>query len=456
MDFFLVITTLTVLVASILFDWWYFLMLRSKRLPPGPSPWPIVGAIPYLVRHGGGYTKLSQSLQSKYGKILTVWLGKTPMIFIHDPELTYDALMKQGAYFSNRAKKSTWGIISSGWRTLVTSEGPWTVALRKNVMTHMLGPSSLKAFKPLRDRAYGDIVNDVRSVAAAAEDGVAQVNLRSVAFNRVFRFVLVLTFGVELEENLIQEILLNLGERFRLALKFYVGDYLSFWRIFEGDESIIGGNYCETLFQLEKGFPNFNDSVITSLCGEFLNGAIQTPTLAIDNTMALLCEYPEVNEKLYREIEAIVGRRAVDESDLPQLPYLSGVVRESLRVRTTTVSTIPHATSELRKLGGYEIPTDAVVVFVLESFHLDPTHWSDPSIFKPERFLENDLDELGSKTFSFLPFSAGRRVCPGIQLAMFEISVVVARLVQNFEWEKVPNVKNTEIGTVFRARPRSV
>ncbi|KAL3692406.1 hypothetical protein R1sor_006057 [Riccia sorocarpa] len=222
-------------------------------------------------------------------------------------------------------------------------------------------------------------------------------------------------------------------------------------------ESVIGGNYCETLFQLEKQFPEkFNDSGLTSLCAEFLNAALHTTTTAIDSTIALLCEHPEVNEKLYREIEAVVGKRAVDESDLPQLPYLSAVVREALRVWTIAVTTLPHATSELRKLGGYEIPTDAMVVFVLESFHLDPTHWSDPSIFKPERFLENDLDVLGSKTFSFLPFSAGRRVCPGIQLAMFEISVVMARLVQNLEWEKVPNVKNTEIGTVFRARPRSL
>ncbi|KAL3686912.1 hypothetical protein R1sor_013221 [Riccia sorocarpa] len=441
MDFFLVITTLTVLVASILFDWWYFLKLRSKRLPPGPSPWPIVGAIPYVVsvRHETSTKKMSQSLQSKYGKILTVWLGKTPMIFIHDPELTYDALVKQGAYFSNRAKNSSMGIISSGWRTVGTSEGPWTVALRKNVMTHMLGPSRLKAFKPLRDRAYGDIVNDLRSVAAAAEDGVAQVNLRSVVVNRVLRFVLVLTFGVELEENLIQEILLNLGERFRL-----------------GDESITGGNYCETLFQLEKEFPDFNNSVITSLCAEFLNTAFFTATLAIDHTMALLCDHPVVNEKLYQEIEAVVGRRAVDESDLPNLPYLSAVVRESLRVWKFGLMSLPHATSELRKLGGYDIPTDAVVFFVLESFHLDPTYWSEPSVFKPERFLENDLDVLGTKNFSFLPFSAGRRVCPGSQLGMLQISVVVACLVQTFEWEKVLNVKNPEIGTVLRARPRSV
>ncbi|KAL3692408.1 hypothetical protein R1sor_006059 [Riccia sorocarpa] len=207
-----------------------------------------------------------------------------------------------------------------------------------------------------------------------------------------------------------------------------------------------------------KEFPNFNDSVITSLCAEFLNGAIHTTTLAIDHTMVLLCEHPEVNQKLYREIEAIVGRRVVDESDLPKLPYLSAVNRESLRVWTFGLTTIPHATSELQKLGGYDIPTDAVVIFVLESFHLESTHWSEPSIFKPERFLENDLDVLGTKNFSFLPFSAGRRVCPGSQLAMLEISVVVARLVQTFEWEKVPNVKNLgpEIESVFRARPRSV
>ncbi|KAL3692409.1 hypothetical protein R1sor_006060 [Riccia sorocarpa] len=478
MDFSMVVTTLMVLVGSILFDWWYFLKLRGKRLPPGPSPWPIVGAIPQLVMHGGGATKLAQSLQSKYGKILTVWLGKTPMIFVCDSELAYDALVKQGSYFSNRVKNSSAASLSSGFRILTTSEGAWTVALRKNIITYMLGSSRVRAFKPLRDRAYEDIVNDVKSVAAAAEDGVAQVNLKSVAYDRVFRFMLVLTFGVEPEENLIQEIRLALGERSRLGFKLNLGDYLSFWRIFEvkhrqdlkhlqtrfielysplierlrrfqGDESVIGGNYIETLFQLEKDFPDFiNESVITSLCSEFLSIANHATSLAMDTTLALLCEHPEAKEKLYREIEAVVGRRAVDESDVPKLPYLSAVVKESLRVGNPGLSTLPHATSELRELGGYDIPTDAVIIFVLGSFHLDPTHWSEPSIFKPERFLENDLDLLGTKNFSFLPFGAGRRVCPASQLVVLEMSVVVARLVQTFQWEKVPNVKNTGIGNI--------
>ncbi|KAL3692107.1 hypothetical protein R1sor_005758 [Riccia sorocarpa] len=456
MTFFsLVITTLTVLVASILFDWWYFLKLRTKRLPPGPTPWPIVGTIPHLVKHGGSVGKLSQCLEAKYGKILTVWLGKKPMIFVNDPELAYDALVKQGAYFSNRVKLSSFRDVTCGWRVLSTGEGPWTIALRKNMMTHMLGPARLKAFKPLRDRAYEAIVNEVKSLAAAAEDGE----------------------------------IIELGmERFLLVFKFSLGDYVSFWRVFEvkyrqelklnqtrleelfapimerlrrsqgaRDEGVIGGNYCETLFQLAKEFPDLkNDSVITSLCAEFLNGAVHTTSLTIDITVALLCEHPEVNEKLYGEIEAVVGKRAVDESDLPQLPYLSAVVKESLRVKSPGPATFSHATSELRKLGGYDIPTDAMVLFGLESFHYDPTYWPEPSVFNPERFLENDLDVLGTQTFNFLPFSVGRRACPGSQLAMLEISAAVARLVQTFEWQKVPNAKNTGIGTDFRARPRSV
>ncbi|KAL3692391.1 hypothetical protein R1sor_006042 [Riccia sorocarpa] len=441
MNFFsLVITTLTVLVASILFDWWYFLKLRTKRLPPGPTPWPIVGTIPDLVKHGGTVGKLSQSLQAKYGKILTVWLGKKPMIFVNDPELAYDALVKQGAYFSNRVKLSSFRDITCGWRVLSTGEGPWTVALRKNIITHMLGPARLKAFKPLRDRAYEDIVNEVKSLAAAAEDGVAQVNLGAVVYGRVSRFVLGLTFGVELEENLMQEIIELSRERFLLAFKFSLGDYVSFMRIFE----------------LAKEFPDLNDSVLTSLCAEFLNAAVHSTSLTIDSTMTLVCEHPEVNEKLYREIEAVVGKRAVDESDLPQLPYLSAVIKESLRVKSPGPTTLTHATSELRKLGGYDIPTDAMVLFGLESFHYDPAHWPEPSVFNPERFLENDLDVLGKQTFNYLPFSAGRRACPGSQLAMLELSAAVARLVQNFEWQKVPNAKNTGIGTEFRARPRSV
>ncbi|KAL2635227.1 hypothetical protein R1flu_006706 [Riccia fluitans] len=485
MDLFLVITTLTVIAASILFDWWYFMKLRSKKLPPGPSPWPIVGTIPQVAKHGGGVTKLSQTLQGKYGKIHTLWLGRRPMIFVNDPELTHDALVKQGIYFSNRVKLSSFGLVTNGWKTLATTEGSMTVALRKNIMTHMLGPSRLKAFKPLRDRAYDAIISDVKS--AVGEDGVAQVHMRSVVYERIFTFVLALSFGVELEENITKEIILVLKERFYLAFKFSIGDYISVLKLFEGkhrnrlkqhqqrleelfapimerlrrlqgDKSVITGNYCETLFQLEKDFPELNDSVITSLCSEFLNSATHTTSLAVDNTMSQLCEHPQVQGRLYQEIESVVGKKVVDESDLPHLPYLSAVVRESLRIKSPAATSLAHATSELRKLGGYDIPTDAVVLFGLESFHHDPSRWLEPSVFNPERFLENDLDILGTQNFSFLPFSAGRRACPGSQLAMLEISVFVARMVQTFEWEKAPDAKSVQasVGTALRARPRSV
>ncbi|KAI3409177.1 uncharacterized protein J3R85_019667 [Psidium guajava] len=82
---------------------------------------------------------------------------------------------------------------------------------------------------------------------------------------------------------------------------------------------------------------------------------------------------------------------------------------------------------------GYHVPKGTRLLFNLWKIHRDPRVWSDPLEFQPERFLttHKDLDVRG-QNFELIPFGSGRRMCPGINLAMQLLSLSLAALLHGF------------------------
>ncbi|XP_059659140.1 cytochrome P450 71D10-like [Cornus florida] len=72
----------------------------------------------------------------------------------------------------------------------------------------------------------------------------------------------------------------------------------------------------------------------------------------------------------------------------------------------------------------------------------DPKYWGDGDCFKPERFVDSSASFKGTN-FEFLPFGAGRRICPGISFASAVIELALAHLLYHFDW-KVPNGSKPE------------
>lgn len=129
----------------------------------------------------------------------------------------------------------------------------------------------------------------------------------------------------------------------------------------------------------------------------------------------------------------------VNEKDTEKMVYLQAFVKELLRRHPPVYFSLTHAAvNPGSKLSGYDIPTDANLDIFIPSISDDPTLWKDPDTFNPDRFLTGgeDCDMRGIPLMKMIPFGAGRRICPGMAMGMTHITLMLARMVQAFEWSK--------------------
>ncbi|KAF4367375.1 hypothetical protein F8388_025793 [Cannabis sativa] len=129
--------------------------------------------------------------------------------------------------------------------------------------------------------------------------------------------------------------------------------------------------------------------------------------------------------------------RMVEESDLDKLPYLNMVIKETLRLHPVAPLLLPHAAIEECTVNGFHIPKNSRVFINAWTIGRDPEYWDEPEKFFPERFSGNNIDYIG-RDFEFIPFGSGRRSCPGMQLGMIVVRLMVAQIVHCFDWE-LPN-----------------
>lgn len=154
--------------------------------------------------------------------------------------------------------------------------------------------------------------------------------------------------------------------------------------------------------------------------------------------MAELLRNPEELNKVRQEIIQQIGiERAVKESDMDKLPYLQAVVKETMRLHPATPLLLPHKAQHDVQVLGFTVPKDSQVLVNAWAIGRDPKSWERPLEFLPGRFMESSVDYKG-RDFEFIPFGAGRRICPGMPLAIRMVNLILASIIQPFNW-KLPD-----------------
>jgi cytochrome P450 len=173
-----------------------------------------------------------------------------------------------------------------------------------------------------------------------------------------------------------------------------------------------------------------------------------TSSATVEWAMAELLQNPKKLKKLRKELQQVINKdEDPKDLDINKLPYLQAVVKETLRLHPSAPILVHKSISDV-DLCGFRVPKDTQVLVNVWSMGRDSSIWADPDVFLPERFLECG-EIFRGEDFGFIPFGAGRRMCPGVPFAHRVVHTMLATLLCHFDWkrpdgEKIEDMDMTE------------
>ncbi|XP_008937371.1 PREDICTED: cytochrome P450 2H1-like isoform X3 [Merops nubicus] len=411
-------TTILLLVCIsclLLFTTWRSILQKQKQ-PPGPITLPIVGNI--LQVNPRNMPESFKEMSKKYGSVFTVKLGPQKAVVLYGYDVVKEALIDQADDFSGRGKLPLIEKLFQG-SGIVTSNGETWKQLRRFAIT------------TLRDFGMGKkgIEERIQEEAHFLVERIRNTN--GQPFNPG-------SFLVHAVSNIICSIIF--GDRFDYEDK----KFLTLIDLLEEN------NRLQNSIQIqEKGNSHSHFTVETlsrTTLDLFLAGTGTTST-TLRNGLLILLKYPEITEKVQKEIDCVIGRdRSPCMADRSQMPYTDAVIHEIQRFIDFLPLNVPHAVLKDTKFRDYLIPKDTLIFPVLTPILHDSKEFPNPEKFDPGHFL--NANGTFKRSDYFLPFSTGKRVCAGEGLARMELFIFITSILQNFSLKPVVDHKDIDISPV--------
>ncbi|KAF6149412.1 hypothetical protein GIB67_016950 [Kingdonia uniflora] len=446
-------------------------------LPPGPRPLPIVGNLyditPVRFRCFADWAKT-------YGPIISVWLGSTLNVVVMNTELAKEVLKEKDQQLADRHRNRVTERFSRGGMDLIWADyGPHYVKVRKVCTVELFSPKRLESLRPIREDEVTSMVESIfKECSKSANVGksiLVKEFLSPVAFNNITRLAFGKRFvnaeGLTDEQGLEFKAIVSNG--IKIGGSLALGDHIPWLQwMFPLEEDTInkhnerrdrltksimeehnlarkmtGGakqHFVDALHSLQKEY-DLSDDTIIGLLWDMITAGTDTTVISVEWAMAELIRNPRVQQKAQEEIDRVIGTdRVMTETDFSKLHYLQCVTKEALRLHPPTPLMLPHKANANVKIGGYDIPKGSNIHVNVWAVARDPAVWKEPLQFRPERFLEEDVDMKGHD-FRLLPFGAGRRICPGAQLAINLVTSMLGHLLHHFSWAPPEGVKPEDI-----------
>uniref|UniRef100_A0A8C3HHG4 unspecific monooxygenase n=1 Tax=Chrysemys picta bellii TaxID=8478 RepID=A0A8C3HHG4_CHRPI len=187
-------------------------------------------------------------------------------------------------------------------------------------------------------------------------------------------------------------------------------------------------------------------SLVRSTVELFVAGT-GTTSVTMKFGLLILLKYPEIEEKVHKEIDRVIGRsRSPCMTDRSQMPYTDAVIHEIQRYINLVPLGLPHAVTRDVHLKQYLIPKGTTIFPALKSVLYDSREFPNPEQFNPGHFL--DKNGAFKKSDYFMPFSAGKRICVGEGLARMELFLLFTMILQNFNLKPLVDPKDIDITPV--------
>ncbi|CAA7049820.1 unnamed protein product [Microthlaspi erraticum] len=446
----------------VLFVYFFKKPKNVSNLPPSPPSLPFIGHLHLLF--SDSIHKSFQKISSKYGPFLHLRIFNIPIVLVSCASLAYEIFKDHDVNISSRGAAAMDECIMFGsYSFLKAPYGDYWKFIKKLMATNMLGPQALERSRGVRtvelerfhrnlfDKAMKKQSVDVGEEALILVNSILGTMSMGKCFSEKNNVVKISEFVVEIS-TLGQKIFLAqmlgkpLGKLLISLLKKKTVDVsCKFDELLERimvkyEEKVDEHQGTETMEAMLAAYRGENAEYkitrnhIKALLAELFLGAGDTSSSTTQWAMAELINNPKSLKRLREEIDSVVGEtRLIQETDLPKLPYLQAVIKESLRLHPPGVL-LPRELEQGCKIEGLNIPKGTTLVINAYAMMRDPDSWKDPDEFKPERFLGKE-EEKRENVLKFLSFGAGRRGCPGSNLGYIMVELAIGVMVQFFDWD---------------------
>ncbi|GMN54837.1 hypothetical protein TIFTF001_023962 [Ficus carica] len=471
-----IIISLVCLVSTILVRAIFTKTRTKARLPPSPLALPIIGhlhlltPIPHQALH---------KLSNRYGPLFHLSLGSVPCVIVSSPEIAKEFLKTHETSFSKRPLSSVVDRLSYPSSDFTFAEfGPYWKFMKKLCMSRLLGAQTLDQLRPIRREEVKRLLGLLLKRAKAKEAVDVGKELTKLTSNVISRMIMRTRCSDDDDEA--DEIRKVVSDSTDVLGKFNLSDFVWFCKRFDlqglwrksreihdkfdammekiireheearkeekgrEDHEAVPQDLLDILLELsedESSEIRLTREHIKAFVLDVFVAGTDTSSISVEWALAELINHPNIMNKAMEEIDSVVGKsRLVEETDIPNLPYIQAIVKETLRLHPPGPILFREA-SEKCTINGYDIAEKTRLFINVWAINRDPEHWPEnPLEFKPERFLgeegsgKSQLDVRG-QNFHLLPFGSGRRGCPGTSLGLQVVQTSLAAMIQCFEWK---------------------
>ncbi|XP_048745587.1 steroid 17-alpha-hydroxylase/17,20 lyase-like [Ostrea edulis] len=443
----------------------YYVIKRMRyRLPPGPWCIPLIGH--YKVYTSAEVHRKVTQLSKEYGPVVRLSFGPVTMVFLNDVDVVLEALVKKKADFAGRPTFSSSYTFSEGGKDIALSTYSPTWNLHRKI-----------AGKALRHYLQGDLLEDMiqdnldKFLKKMAQE-TEPFSFKHYADLMVFHQLYTICFGekrstddaevkalIKLNEDLLADFGSGLLEDIVPYLKdiYPTASWKKFVNTTEQLLNVIRAKFKQHMDTFRPGvnrdfidsmliarqeaenegdeavLQKLDDTHLIQTVADIFFAGVDTTRMTMDWFVYYMTRHPEIQSQCQEEIDRVVGSDHPSMKHRNSLEFTEACLFETMRLGSVVGFGIPHMNICDSQVGGYDIPSGTTVVINHWALHHDPKYWKDPEKFDPHRYLDENGKMKPTRPESWLPFSAGRRVCLGETVAKPEILLMCANLLKRFK-----------------------
>jgi cytochrome P450 len=414
---------------------------------PRSIPEPPEAGILNAARFGTQTFRFLEGIQSRFEDLVAVPVpGRAPLVVVTGPSLAHDVLSRPEEFPRVPVQDSAALIAENG---LVQSEGElWRQ--QRSVMA--------QSFSGRQVKAYADTAGErVDALADRWErEAPAEVNLHRETTGMTIRVASEILLGDDVGKERADQFhgwMQAAGEEFEFGLDAVSPDWMPNRTSGEFREAAAGirelseemiDRRRKTLAEGDDEGPTdmltmliraeenpeieFPENQIRDEVATFLIAGHETTALSLTYTLSLLSWHPEVRERVREEAREVLDGETARHEHVEDLEYTRRAYHEALRLYPPAWAVFRRA-GEDTQVGEYEVEEDSAVVVPQWSIHRDSRYFEDPDTFDPSRWERRDPND----TEAYFPFSTGPHACIGRNFALSGATLVLARIVSDFD-----------------------